>query len=80
MEKKKAEAQKREKTQISLSSDDWEIVKEEDVIWVNDVYLTPCTCALVNVKYNRRRHLFDDQTTLKILSVHHLWSLSDSIS
>ena len=47
--KKLAEAQ-REKTEISLSSDDWEIIKEKDAIWVNDVYLTPCTCELVNEK------------------------------
>ena len=58
---KPVKAQTREKAQISLYSDDWEIVKEEDTIWVSDVYLTPCTCELVNKKYSGCRHLFDGE-------------------
>ena len=46
-------------TQISLSSNDWEIVKEDNATWVSDVYLTPRTYEIVNKKYTGRKHLFD---------------------
>ena len=79
--KKTVEAQNREKkTQISLSFGGWEIIKEENAIWVSDVDLIICTCELVNEKYSGRKHLFGGRTTLKILSILYLWFFTNLIS